>query len=65
MQLDGGGGLPTWPEKEAQGLLLEVNFYFLLLSFYVAFYYLLFFYYPCIFLHLLGAGLVEESGHSL
>ena len=65
MQLDGGGGLPARPEKEAWGLLLEASFYFLPLSFYVAFYYLLFFYYPCTFLHLLGAGLVEESGHSL
>ena len=59
------GGLPARPENKAWGLLLEVSFYFLPLSFYVAFYYLLFFiYYPCTFLHLLGAGLVEESGHS-
>ena len=43
MQLDGGGGLPARPEEEAWGLLFEVSFYFLPLSFYMAFYYLLFF----------------------
>ena len=29
MQLDGGGGLPARPEKEAWGLLIEVNLIYL------------------------------------
>ena len=41
MQLDGGGQLPARPEKEVQGLLLEVSFDILPLCFHVAFYYLL------------------------
>ena len=58
------GSLLARPEEEARGLLLEVNFYFLPLSFYVALYYLLYFY-PCTLLHLLGVGVVEESRCSM
>ena len=71
MQLDGGGGASSQARERGMGAFVRSKFLFPSLEFLCGFLLLVFFFlifslnYPSTFLHLLGAGLVEESGYSL